>query len=296
MSGSSADQLGRLSDEPGHQRLNTVTTGRRVREQQRGDAGPIAPGVGAPCESPLPLPPPPWDGASGIVSGDSSVPPPPAFRDFVGGHEEPPCFGAREQRQSNTGPITPGVGVPCESPLPLPPPFWDGVGGIVSGDSNVPPPPAFRDFVGGHEEPPCYVGTKVNGSEGLLPPPSDPQGVSGAVPGDSVPGQRSHSGQLGLATDGPRSDPDTAIGSEFSGPWSYEQLAALQRADPSLGVVYRWVERLVPPSREGLLPHSTEVKTYVMQWVSLESGSGNGMLCRRFEGAGGGGKFHQLLA
>ena len=40
--GSSADQPGRLSDEPGHQRLNAVTTRRRVREQQQGDAGPIA--------------------------------------------------------------------------------------------------------------------------------------------------------------------------------------------------------------------------------------------------------------
>ena len=149
----------------------------------------------------------------------------------------------------------------------------NGVGGIVSGDSNVPPPPAFRDFVGGHEEPSCYVGTEVDGSEGLMPPPSDPQGVSGAVPGDSVPRQPSHTGQLGLATDGPRSDPDTAVGSEFSGPWSYEQLAALQRADPSLGVVYRGVERLVPP-------------------VLCAVGT-IGMLYRRFEGAGGGGKFYQ---
>ena len=106
--------------------------------------------------------------------------------------------------------------------------------------------------------------------------PSDSQGVSGAVPGDSVPGQRSHSGQLGLATDGPRSDPDTASGSEFSGPWSYEQLPEVQRADPSLGVVYRGVERLVSA-------------------VLCAVGT-TGALYRRFEGAGGGGKFYQLLA
>jgi len=148
--------------------------------------------------------------------------------------------------------------------------------------------------VGGHDEPPCYVDTEVDVSEGLFPPPSDSQGVSGAVPGDGVPRQRSHTGQPGLATDGPQSGPDTASGSEFSGLWSYEQLAELQWADPSLGVVYRWVEHLVPPSREELLPHSIEVKTYVMQWVSLEIR--NGVLYRRFERADGGGQFYQLLA
>jgi len=37
--------------------------------------------------------------------------------------------------------------------------------------------------MGGRDEPPCYVGTEVDTTEGLFPPPSDPQGVSEAVLG-----------------------------------------------------------------------------------------------------------------
>ena len=200
---------------------------------------------------------------------------------------------AREERQGDKGPITPGASAPCELPVP-PPPLCGDVGGTVSGGLSVPPPPGFRDIVAGDDEPPYCDGSEGDVGDGLFPPSSGPQGASDAVPGDSVPGQRSHAGQPGLASDGPQSDPATAGGSEFSGPWSYEQLAELQQADPNLGVVYRWVERLVPPSREELLPHSTEVKMYVMQWVSLEIR--NGVLYRRFERATGGGHFCQLLA
>ena len=60
----------------------------------------------------------------------------------------------------------------------------------------------------------------------------------------------------------------TAIGSEFSGPWSYEQLAALQRADPSLGVVYREVERLVPPV---LCAVGTIGVRYLLDWVTCRT-------------------------
>ena len=75
--------------------------------------------------------------------------------------------------------------------------------------------------------------------------------------------------------------------------WTHQHLAELQKADVAIGVVYGWLERQVPPSKDELLPHSPEVKNYASQWTSLCII--DGVVYRKFERPTGGVQWYQLM-
>ena len=75
--------------------------------------------------------------------------------------------------------------------------------------------------------------------------------------------------------------------------WSADHLAEMQKADPEIGIIYRWLEEGKVPSRDDVLRHGAGVKGYAAQWKSLVLI--HNVIYRLFEHPAGGTKFYQLL-
>ena len=65
-----------------------------------------------------------------------------------------------------------------------------------------------------------------------------------------------------------------------------ERLAELQKTDLDVAIIREWLEARVEPTRERVMPCSTEVKAYVSQWKSLIGD--NSVMYRKFERPTGG--------
>jgi len=56
---------------------------------------------------------------------------------------------------------------------------------------------------------------------------------------------------------------------ELQPTWTRERLAELQKAHPDVAIIREWLEAEVEPTRDRVMPCSTEVKAYVSQWKLL---------------------------
>ena len=73
---------------------------------------------------------------------------------------------------------------------------------------------------------------------------------------------------------------------ELQPTWTPERLAELQKADPYVAIIREWLEARVEPTRDRVMPCSTQVKAYVSQWKSLIVD--DGVVYRKFARPGGG--------
>ena len=75
--------------------------------------------------------------------------------------------------------------------------------------------------------------------------------------------------------------------------WSKEELHRMQMADEGIAAVLKWMDEGRKPTRDEIVPHGREVKTYLDQWESLVVQ--DSVLYRRFERPEGGVLFLQLV-